>query len=107
MRVIIVRVDGTTTAEDVPGYRGLKQALDGGDLEIVRFARDLLAYIDGHGKDKGLTPNLKATALAQELDAGLLPGDYLAGTAVFVGPPDYNGDDTDVPTRWLPRLLEA
>lgn len=36
-----------------------------------------------------------------------MPGDYLAGTVVLVGPADDEGEQTDLPTAWSMAALEV
>jgi hypothetical protein len=50
-------------------------------------------YLNEEGKitDPPLPANDRATALAHD---ALLPGDYIAGTAVILGPVDDDGNDT-------------
>lgn len=75
----------------------LKKAI-GGWLEgiggVDHADRPWFAYLDEEGKLKRLEPNWRATWLAMRLG---WRGDVLVGPVVFVGPPDAEGDDTDVP----------
>jgi len=57
------------------------------------------AYCDEEGKLKGLPPNLLATALARA--AGWRTPDFLCGPVVFFGPPDHDGNETDVTQEFL------
>lgn len=70
-------------------YDLIKEALDGGWLEAVRTNHKMMMYIDEEGKFKNLSLNPYATQLVS-----LFSGDYIAGTAVFVGLPDNDGEDT-------------
>lgn len=75
------------------------QAEVGGDIQGIYSGGEAPSawsgYCDEQGKLKGLRVNEVATALA--LAAGWPPGDVLCGTVVFLGPPDSDGGETDVP----------
>lgn len=79
------------------------QALVGGYLEEVRLPFHGVLYCNEEGKFEGLPPNRHATVLARHLNAGLAPGDVIAGDAIVVGTVSsagaYDGDEHDVPER--------
>jgi hypothetical protein len=79
----------------------MKTAIGGGWLQAIGdLDRGWVAYCDEEGKMKGQPYNRRATDLVDSM--GLSYG-QLVGTVVFVGPPDPEGDNTDVPA-WLIKL---
>ncbi len=98
-KALVVYPNGFMEEVDIEGYQHLK-TLIGGMLEVVRFDDDTWVYIDEEGKFKApFRVNAVATAIATMLRAGLAENDCIVGTAVFVGPADQHGDDTDCPDR--------
>ena len=53
-------------------------------------------YFDEDGKAKGLPLNQLASRFLRERGVRLFPGDYIAGTAVLVGPATEAGYDTSL-----------
>lgn len=113
-RVLLIPADGNASVRlvDCLDLPTLRRLLDGGYCEAVRLADSTwTAYCDEEGKLKGLPFNAVASALAWSL--GWPPHDSLVGPVVWVGAPDDEGDDTDVPpevvaavTRVLRAALE-
>ena len=98
-KALVVYPNGFMEEVDLEGYEHLK-TLIGGMLEIVRFDDNVWVYIDEEGKFKRpRKTNGVATAIATMLRAGLAEDDCIVGTAVFVGPADRNGDETNCPDR--------
>lgn len=61
-------------------------------------------YLDEEGKLKGLPLNPLASILYGH------PTDRIVGDVVVVGPPDVNGDDTDIrdsDLEWIGRCLTS
>lgn len=79
----------------------IKTAIGGGWLQgIGDLDKGWTAFLDEEGRMKGLPANRRATDLVDSM--GLSYG-HLVGTVLFVGPPDSEGDSTDVP-EWLVML---
>lgn len=70
------------------------QGMVGGYIEAFS-GPTWVGYCNEEGKINGLLPNVRATQLARAARWGTL--DVLMGDVVFVGPPDEEGRDTDVP----------
>lgn len=72
----------------------------GGYIEHVTLAASFGMYVNEEGKLEGLPHNDLASYLLQ------LSGyaDYVAGPAVLVGPPDGEGNDTDLPAEIITVL---
>jgi hypothetical protein len=71
----------------------------GGYLEALSVGENFICFIDEDGKAKGLRPNQRATDIIQLMlakrDRTMLPGDVIAGKAIFVG---VDGEDEgDIP----------
>lgn len=82
-----------------PTLDGMKAAIGGGWLELFgptdADALPWAGYVDEEGKIKGQPVNIRATEFARRI--GWATGDILCGDAIFVGPGDEEGNDTDVP----------
>lgn len=85
--------------------------LVGGWLEMLYLGDDVRAYINEEGKGLGLSANGFGDAYVRlcldRTGRTLLPGDYIAGPVVLLGPPDEEGEETDVPDRVLDELRAA
>jgi hypothetical protein len=84
-----------STIED---YKDL-QKLVGGYLEAPGICPECTVYLNEEGKLKGLEPNM---AWVYEGDVH----DVLVGTLVVLGPPDDEGNDTDMTTPAFIKLCE-
>jgi hypothetical protein len=96
IRALVITTVETVQADvrDIePSLDGF-QAIVGGWLEGIG-GDDWRGYCDEEGKIKGLPVNVRATRLARLF--GWPSGDLLCGPVVFVGPPDEEGEDTDLP----------
>lgn len=103
MKALVLTVQGPPQLiemEPMHTYDFIKHHIAGW-LEVVRLP-DGTMYVNEEGKMIGLLPNETATRLAL-VDRSIMPTDYIAGTAVFLGKPDEEGDDTEVD----PVLVEA
>lgn len=82
------------------GYDGIKQALAEGHLEVLCLRHDVVCYIDEDGKAKNLERNIHATFVVELMllqdGRQMLPGDYISGTAVFIGA-TADGEEADLP----------
>lgn len=81
------------------------QAIVGGYIEMVSLTLtlagekcDVALFCNEEGKLSGLPLNRRATEMAR------IPGDFLVGDVFLVGPPDDEGNETDVP---LSKCFEA
>lgn len=83
----------------------------GAYLEGLILGTDGTMYLDEDGKAKGLAVNPRATVLGWM--HGLASDDRIVGDVLVTGPPDDDGDDTDVSvtfSEWVRRmaaLIEA
>lgn len=76
--------------------------LVGGNLEVIATAgSDWLAYINEDGTRLGLRFNPQADAMCRTLGYPFGPGDYIKGTAVFMGRADDGINEADVPEHVL------
>jgi hypothetical protein len=64
-------------------------------------------YVDEEGKLKHLDVNRRATILAWLHNPAFRGRDVLCGTVVIIGPPDSEGDTTDVPQSLDDLLFET
>lgn len=94
-KVLVVPVEGRPRVAQIKPTLSVWQALlNGGYLEAIH-GEGWSAYCDEEGKLKSLPPNRTATVLARMF--GWHTPDVLCGPVVFFGPPDKDGDETDVP----------
>lgn len=79
------------------------QSLVGGDLQMLGIRDlDVSMFLDEEGKFKpGQLFNERATKLAV---GSILPHDIIVGDVVLVGPPNSEGDDTDLPDQAIHKL---
>ena len=99
---LLIKTDGTTQEVEFPREGGLDemQGFVGGLIEFVALPKgDLI--INEEGKLIGLEQNPRATGLAQ---GSIMPGDFIAGDAILVGPADDEGYTTDVTQEQLDEL---
>lgn len=91
-------------AQHLPAF----QALVGGSIEPVELYRPGgTMYVNEKGKNLGLRPNPRATALAAVHNRWFRGLDVVAGDAMVVGPLDSRSLDTTVPRRYADLWLEA
>lgn len=106
MKSILIEANGTTKLVNLADYQALNEAV-GGYIELIRFGdTGHCCYLNEDGISLGLPYNDKATRLCYLHNVGLIPGDYIKGTMVVVGPPDEFGDDTDISDKLAHELLE-
>lgn len=77
----------------------------GGWMEGLRVSNDLFAYIDEEGKLKNKPLNTRATDFCVEMKTGLRPDDFIVGDMLLFGKPDQEGDETDVPQKYIEQLI--
>lgn len=100
-----VRVDGTAEVKPIEPELETLQGIVGGYIEAVGPADGRwTAYVDEEGLLKGLPLNRRATVMARQLGAGDV---LLVGPAVFLGPADDEGYDTDVTAEVLALVGEV
>ena len=92
IRAVIVDPDGTHRETEIESSLGAFQAVVGGYIEGV-IGREASIYVNEEGLLIGLPTNPLATLFAQQM---VRAGVVLVGTALIVGPPDDEGNDTDV-----------
>lgn len=70
---------------------------------VVRYSNlpPITMYINEEGKLIGLARNPIADGFMR---GNLLPGDFIVGNAVLIGPPDRDGNDTELPPEWVKYL---
>jgi len=103
MKVIVIEPNGYTVPKfvEIDGSLDSFQALVGGYIEqISTNLANCYAYANEEGKLQGLAHN----ALASHISP-LMPSDFIAGNMVLVGPPDENGDETDVDKSVMNDLI--
>lgn len=100
-RWVVASPDGHVKLRTDPAtYEAIKTAV-GGWLEVVPTNGKLTIYCDEEGKLKGLRLNRIATLfVAPFLD------DLIVGPVVFIGPPDDEGEDTDLPPEIEEQLAD-
>ena len=94
--VLIVWPNGTWEDRLILPSLTTFQGLVGGDIELIG-GPGWSAFCNEEGKYQQLPVNPTATRLAMRLGWAPLTGDFLVGPVVFCGPPDGNGDATNVP----------
>lgn len=105
MRAVVV----TPTSIELKDVADLR-AVIGGYLESLSVGENFICFIDEDGKVKGLPVNEYATSLIVAMlhvrGRCLLPGDYIVGTAVFVGMSGENEGDIpeSVIDEYFPEL---
>lgn len=105
MKTIVVEVDGRIHVADLTGLTAWQQAV-GGDVQIFSFG-DCSALVNENGKIEDLPENITATLLCSGFDVGLAEDDYINGVMLIVGPPDEDGETTDVTPNMLTQLKLA
>lgn len=105
---VVVTPDGLATKHTMDSHQDTShnmQQLVGGWIEAIGLPNGTLAfrqegwtcYVNEEGKIHGLDPNERATIAWAVFGHRFIPGDFCAGTAVFVGAPDQEGYDTTCP----------
>lgn len=101
-------IDGSVELVDLDDDHLLAQLQDavGGTIEMLEVTLACDLVIDEEGKLKGYPRNNVATALAEALDVGLAPDDYIAGPAVLIGT-NGDGDLGPVPAHVAEALISV
>lgn len=104
VRALAIRADGTAEVIELPGnvsaFVAAVNALVGGYYEGLGVrGGNWVVYVNEDGKRFRLGFNMQADAILRALGHPLRPGDFLTGTAVFVG--RTGPQETDVPEHVL------
>ena len=106
MKAVLIEANGNVRRATLPDYQALNAAV-GGYIELINFGdTGHFAYLNEDGIALNLPYNDKATKLCYKHNVGLIPGDFIKGTMVVVGPPDDEGNDGDI-TDELAAYLEG
>ena len=82
----------------IPRDLGAFQALVGGYVErIPTTETGVSIFLNEEGKFFADPILNEAATRIQKIGYGLLPGDYIVGDVVIVGPPDMEGETLDIP----------
>ena len=104
---LILHLDGEIEEFDYQSnYREIQRIVDG-YFEVVRFGdKPYTCYCNDEGKLIRLPQNKIATDLWYDSGQVIMIGDYIAGTVVFFGYPDSEGNDTDYPQQLVDDLAK-
>lgn len=103
----IINVDGTTEEYEYTSNYTALQEIVSGYIEPVTFGdKSYFCYCNEEGKMLGLPENVVATKLWYDSGQRVLLGDYIAGTVVFFGQVNDEGNDTDYPDQLLKDLAK-
>lgn len=104
---LIFNQDGTTEGYEYDKDYTALQEIVGGYIEPVTFGdKSYFCYCNEEGKMLGLPENVVATKLWYDSGQRVLLGDYIAGTVIFFGQVDDEGNDTDFPDELLKDLVK-
>ena len=102
-----IRIDpnGTVTVLTDTAYQTIRDGV-GGWIEAAPTDGTITIWVDEEGKLTPLAFNFLGHALWAHVDTYgcIAAGDWMAGPCVVTGPPDDNGDTTDLPGWVLPTL---
>ena len=106
MRYVILQPDGTYEAGERDSFdlRWMQETV-GGYIEPVRVSEEVDSYVNEEGKLQGLEVNPVATSLAREHRA-IFAQDYIAGTVLYTGPVDGEGEITGLTKTTQDRIVE-
>jgi hypothetical protein len=112
MSKAIVISPKNVSIEEVDGFQGAKEQLDGAYLELLNIREDACAFVDEEGKLKGLPINVLATLWFRLLKVGLQPDDFIVGTVVVFGQkmsdnPEEGLVECDVPEDIIEHLEDV
>jgi len=95
-KAILIEANGNVRSITINDYEDLRAAV-GGYIEGINLGdTGQFAWLNEDGIALGLPMNRKATELCYRNNVGLIPGDYIKGSMVIVGPADDDGNETDV-----------
>lgn len=102
---LILHLDGQIEEFDYDQHYSNLQRIVDGYFEVVRFGdKPYFCYCNEEGKLIRLAQNKTATDLWYDSGQVIMIGDYIAGTVIFFGHPDGDGNDTDYPQQLLDDL---
>jgi hypothetical protein len=106
-KAVVIAANGHAEVKQLDGWNGIKTELNGGYLELVPLSDDVVLYVDEDGIAKGLPRNDLATTVVRnalaKVGRTLLPGDYIKGTAVFVGQAESDDPEEGMVESDLPQ----
>lgn len=102
---LVIHQDGVIEEFNYEGnYQQLNKIVDG-YIQLVNFGnKPYFCYCNEEGKLIGLEENKIATELWYNSGQVILLGDFIAGSVIFFGQPDDEGNDTDYPQSLLNDL---
>jgi len=102
---LILHLDGQIEEFDYDQHYSNLQRIVDGYFEVVRFGdKPYFCYCNEEGKLIRLPENRMATDLWYDSGQIVMIGDYIAGTVIFFGHPDGEGNDTDYPQQLIDDL---
>lgn len=108
MKVLVIDpgpVNSTARLVEVPHTLAAFNELVGGSIEGLTLGSGVSAYINEDGKALGLPVNVVGDQIVRVLlsqtGRRLMPGDVIVGPIVFLGLPDDDGEDRDVPQAFV------
>jgi len=107
-KALVLHTDGEIEEFNYEGnYQKLCAIVDG-YIEAVSFGdKPYFCYCNEEGKLVGLDENKFATELWYNSGQVVLLGDYIAGSVIFFGNIDDEGNDTDYPQSLLMDLSKV
>ncbi len=107
MKTVVIEPGGKVYQKDINTYEEMV-AVVGGPIQALSLRLlNQFAYVNEDGKGLELPLNQKATGLCKSLNVGLAHDDYIVGNFIVVGPPDEDGNETDVHPNFARALLET
>jgi hypothetical protein len=104
-KALIMKTDGTTEEYEYNrDYKALQEIVEG-YIEPITFGdKQYFCYCNEESKIIKLEQNRVATDLWYDSGQRVLIGDYIAGTVIFFGQVDDEGNDTDYPQQLVNDL---
>jgi len=103
-KAILIEVSGNVRRVEINSYDDLNRIVGGYIEGIYLGETGHFAYLNEDGIALGLPMNRLATELCYRWNVGLIPGDYIKGSMVIVGPADDDGNETDVSEAFAASL---
>lgn len=95
-KAILIEANGNVSRIEINGYDDLNKGVGGYIEGIYLGDTGQFAYLNEDGIALGLPFNEVATNLCYKHNTGLIPGDFIKGNMIIVGPADDEGNETDV-----------